>query len=489
MIWTKIILGTGIILIIIFFWTVWSLYSKREILKFAEKYKSSDKFYPIFGNSLTLINNDCFQFANQVKKRGSPIGCWLGPNYYYMPDDSEEIRLILTHPDCLEKAELFYNLSKLIIPANILYLPVKQWKPKRKFLSKSFNQVTLNSFVPIFYKNSKTLIETLKDMENRDLFVVCVAYALSSFLETMGNKEYNFQTEQGFKLLEELDLFQEIFGHNVVKAISGYPFLLICIWKNFMKFLQGAKSAMFFTSSMHKVVSERKKQINENSPVQKSFLDSVIHADKNLYSKSDINDEFAGFAFAAADTTGNALAFLLTLLGMNLDIQDKVYEEILWEVGLDRPIEVQDLPKLKYLERVIFETLRLFPIAPAIGRYTTNDVNCGTKTFPKGINIVISIFTLHRNKRYWIDPLKFNPDRFLPEEVAKRPPNCYIPFSAGTRNCIGKTYGLMSLKVVAASVVRNFKITSKYKSVEEMDLRSFLTMRTKHNLDCQFTPR
>ncbi|XP_030762063.1 cytochrome P450 4C1-like isoform X2 [Sitophilus oryzae] len=363
-----------------------------------------------------------------------------------------------------------------------------QWKPKRKLMSKNFRPITLNSFTPVFYKNSKLLVEEFGDMKNEDIFDVCIGYTLRAFIETMGHKNHHFQPGETSKIAKCIDLGQRIAGDNIVKYTSGY-LLFFWIWTDIMDLIKLIKSVMAFKTLLRQIFGEREKEIRENSPTSNILLDSLIQADRKVYTKYAAYTDFVTFAFAAVDTSGNTLAFLLTLLGMHPDIQDKVYKEILEEIGLDRAIEVQDLPKLKYVERVIFETLRLFPIAPVIGRYTTKDVICGTQTIPKGVNIMISILDVHRNERYWTDPLKFDPDRFLPEEIAKRPSSYYIPFSTGPRNCIGKTYALLSLKVVVATVVRHYRMSSNYKSVEEMDLRSLFTMRTTHNLDCQLTPR
>lgn len=96
--------------------------------------------------------------------------------------------------------------------------------------------------------------------------------------------------------------------------------------------------------------------------------------------------------------------------------------------------------EMKFMERCIKECLRLFPSVPFIQRIAGEDIKTHSGyTIPAKTNINIYIFDMHRNSTVWENPLVFNPDRFLPENIAGRHPFAYLPFSAGPRNCIGKT--------------------------------------------------
>ncbi|XP_030754986.1 cytochrome P450 4C1-like [Sitophilus oryzae] len=477
----------SVVLLAVTLLTLWSLYTKRNIFKFGNKYIHYT-FYPIFGHYFQLKDMTMFDISvKEGTKKGFPYGCWLGHNYYYVTTDGEEIKTILTHPDTVEKAD-FYKTFKIGAWNTVLLLPEKLWKPRRKHFSKSFSQPTLNSYVPFFYKNSVTLMEKLKNMQNKDLFETFVSFTFNSFCEIITNKDYNIQTEEGPKVVEWLNLSQKILGDNILRVGSGFFFVILFVLTKTTQVYQLLKCVILYRTITQQIIDDRGMEIKKNPDADSNLLDTMTN-DEKTFSNRIINDEMVTFTFAAADTSGNTLAFLSTLLGMHTNVQNKLYEEILEEIGLDRPIEASDLHKLKYTERVILETLRLIPVVPIIGRYISKDIKCGSKTIPKGVNAVVNIFSLHRNEQYWSDPLKFDPDRFLPEEIAKRPSYCYMPFSTGSRNCIGKTYALMNIKVAIANIVRNYKMSSKYKSVEEMDFRSFITMRAKHNLDCQFTPR
>ncbi|VEN59987.1 unnamed protein product [Callosobruchus maculatus] len=114
-----------------------------------------------------------------------------------------------------------------------------------------------------------------------------------------------------------------------------------------------------------------------------------------------------------------------------------------------------------------------------ISRYASGDIDIGDNiTVPEGASIAIPILQIHRSGEYWEDPLKFDPDRFLPD-AAKRHPLSYLGFSHGPRNCIGMRYAMLNMKLAIAMALRRLRFFSEYKSVEEIEisLTLFLKMR------------
>ena len=103
----------------------------------------------------------------------------------------------------------------------------------------------------------------------------------------------------------------------------------------------------------------------------------------------------------------------------------------------DRPCTMEDTTKLKYLECCIKESLRLHPAVPIFSRYMTEDIELGGYNIPTGAFVSLQIYALHRNEEYFPDPYVFKPERFQTTESIGRHAFAFVPFSGGSRNCIG----------------------------------------------------
>lgn len=196
-----------------------------------------------------------------------------------------------------------------------------------------------------------------------------------------------------------------------------------------------------------------------------AFLDLML---ESTYSGADINEteikeEVDTIMFEGHDTTAAGSSFVLCLMACHPDIQDRVYAEQKQIFGdSKRSATFADTLQMNYLERVIFETLRMYPPVPVIAREVQENVRLVSKpyTIPAGATVVIGPLRIHRRKDIYENPDRFDPDRFLPERSTNRPYYGFIPFSAGPRSCVGRKYAILKLKILLSTILRNFKITS-----------------------------
>jgi cytochrome P450 family 4 len=174
---------------------------------------------------------------------------------------------------------------------------------------------------------------------------------------------------------------------------------------------------------------------------------------KSELSEDDISAELQNIIVAGTETSTYASCFTILILAIYPEVQKNVQSELDSLFGeSDRDPTMEDVKNMEYLERVIKELLRFFPPIPFVMRKVDETIEIGTsdvsttstnalpdsQVFPAGSNVIIPMMKIHMRPDLWPDPCRFDPDRFLPEEVEKRHRCAYMPFSHGPRNCPGK---------------------------------------------------
>jgi cytochrome P450 len=176
------------------------------------------------------------------------------------------------------------------------------------------------------------------------------------------------------------------------------------------------------------------------------------------------------------------------MLAMHHDVQEKVFEEIESVIGTyDGLLDIETLNKLTYLEMCIKESLRLFPVVPAVVRECTAEVQVENQTLPKETLLVIFPYSVHRNSKYWgNDAHLYKPDRFEPENMKNIHPYAFIPFISGTRICIGWRYAMLFMKTYLVRFMRTYKVDTTLKLEElKMELTPSLIVTQGFKLNIQ----
>ncbi|CAG7729180.1 unnamed protein product [Allacma fusca] len=198
------------------------------------------------------------------------------------------------------------------------------------------------------------------------------------------------------------------------------------------------------------------------------------------------------FFLGGFDTLDGLLSFALYELGVNPDIQEKLYHEVKAAVDENGGEFSYDIVNnLEYLDMVISETLRKYPIGVRSERkcnkaYTIPDSDV---TVEKDILVAIPVYAIHHDPEYYPDPEKFIPSRFTKENISKRHPFAYQPFGHGPRNCIGNRFALSETKVAVAQLILNFKLEPCKKTVIPIVLANQGPLKPEDNICMKVTPR
>jgi len=170
-----------------------------------------------------------------------------------------------------------------------------------------------------------------------------------------------------------------------------------------------------------------------------------------------LRDQLLTVFFAGHETAATSLSWIHYLLDAHPDARAKVRAEVERVLGGRLPTS-EDLDALTYTEQVINEALRLYSPIHSISRVALTDDLLGGYHIPEGTTVYVSLYAMHRLRRIWPDPDRFDPERFTPENVERRPRFAFIPFAAGHRNCVGASTAIVELKLAVAMIAQRYKL-------------------------------
>lgn len=423
--------------------------------------------YPFLGH-MAIIKPDPEGFLDQIMgmsmlypQKPKAVVFWIGilpVVMIYEPELAEQVFCKVPH---MNKGFL-YDLLKPWLGNGLLTSKYEEWKPRRKLLTPTFHYDILRNFVHVFNSQSHILVDKLnkiiaEDNVIDDIYKPVSLCALDIICETSMGQSVNAQEKESDYLRAVLRINDII--QNRQKNPLLYPDF---IFKN----LPVGKEHKWALDVLHnftkKVIDERRKEYHAEFTMKNeklAFLDLLLEMEnRGEIDEKSIQEEVDTFMFEGHDTTATGITWALHLVGCYPDVQQKLLDEIKQVIGDSVDITIDHLSNLKYMECFIKEVLRLYPSVPIIARKLGEDLVLGDKVIPKGVEVLLNLYLIHRDEDNWEDPEAFNPERFV--VASTRNAFSYVPFSAGSRNCIGQRFAMMEEKVVLAQIIRAFEIRS-----------------------------
>jgi cytochrome P450 len=195
-------------------------------------------------------------------------------------------------------------------------------------------------------------------------------------------------------------------------------------------------------------------------PPADHLLARLLHArddDGEALSDKQIRDEAVTMLIAGHETTALSLSYAAYLVAGHPPVGERLREEV-DRVLAGRPPGVSDLPALGYVDAVVRETLRLYPPAYVIGRQVIEPFELGGYAVPRGAEVLLSPYSVQRDRRLYDAPERFDPDRWLGSEPGARPRFAYFPFGGGPRVCIGNHFAMLESVLVFAMLMQRFEL-------------------------------
>ncbi len=233
---------------------------------------------------------------------------------------------------------------------------------------------------------------------------------------------------------------------RAIRYISPGPWL---IWRGVPR--PGYRRALRrLDAYLYQLIAARRASLGEADDVLGGLIASGM-------AEGLIRDQLLTLLIAGHDTSTALLAWALYLLTTHREAYARVQDEVDGALGAAAPT-LSATGQLGYLDRVIKETLRLYPPIHLGSRIAARDVALQGYTIPAGTRVLYSIYLTHRHKAHWEDPQRFDPERFSAENERQRAPYTFLPFGGGPRNCIGTAFAQVEARIVLARVMQQFEL-------------------------------
>ncbi|XP_023564471.1 cytochrome P450 3A8-like [Octodon degus] len=256
-------------------------------------------------------------------------------------------------------------------------------------------------------------------------------------------------------------LLSPTFTSGKLKEVSMYEVLFsfcVPIFEMLNLSVFAKESKQFFINFVRRI---RKNRL----PIQQKvdFLQLMINSQNSKETESykalsdiEITAQSIMFLFAGYESTSSTLSFIMYELATHPDIQKKLQQEI-DEALPHKAFPTYDiLAEMEYLDMVVNETLRLYPVTSRLSRVCKKDAKINGMFIPRGTIVMIPIFVLHHDPRYWKNHEDFCPERFSKKNKENIEPYTYLPFGAGPRSCIGMRFALMNIKLATTRILQHF---------------------------------
>lgn len=517
--------------------------SRRHMIKLAEKIPGPEG-WPLIGNMIMLLGSSDTIFRNLYSKSyeyDQIIRLWLGPKLMVFLMDPRDVEIILSSHVYIDKSTE-YRFFQPWLGNGLLISTGSKWRAHRKLIAPTFHLNVLKSFIDLFNANSRAVVERMrkegdKEFDCHDYMSECTVEIL---LETAMGVSKSTQDRSGYEYAMAVMKMCDILHLRHTKIWLRPDWLF-----NFTKYGKDQVRLLNIIHGLTKKVIARKKEeikndkndvtdavttqnatqngnakttkdtisveglsfgqaaglkddldVDDNDIGEKkrqAFLDLLMEAGQNgsILTDEEVKEQVDTIMFEGHDTTAAASSFFLSVMGCHPDIQEKVIQELDDIFGdSDRPATFQDTLDMKYLERCLMETLRLYPPVPIIARKINTDLKLasGDYTIPAGTTVIVTTFKMHRQPHIYPNPEVFDPDNFLPEKTANRHYYAFVPFSAGPRSCVGRKYAMLKLKIILSTIMRNYRVKSDIKE-GDFRLQADIILKRAEGFKIRLEPR
>lgn len=394
----------------------------------------------------------------------------------------------VAHPDHLKRAllterEKFAKTEDFIIPfgEGLLTVEGEEWQQQRQMLQPLFGRESVMGFADGMAEQIRRRSHRWADGDRIVLQQEMTDMTLDVLFATVLGRELALDGDEAIRRAAEN--LHGWFQPTSYVLPDNVPTL------NRRRF---AKAKKTLKSEADRLLAEKAGDAPSDPSAADDLLSLLVGlretdvTDSAMLSDERLRDQMVTMIFAGHDTTTTALTFAFWALARNSDVRERFHAEV---DQLDGPPTLNDLDSLEVTERILTETLRLFPPVYQLPRRTTTDVAFDGYRVPEGSQVFLGLRRTHRDGRFYEDPTAFKPERWASDLEAELPDFAYAPFAGGPRLCIGREFALLEAKLALATIGRNYKLYWLGEDTEEPPTDPAITIRMEPGKEFLVTER
>ncbi|MDB6041507.1 MAG: cytochrome [Gammaproteobacteria bacterium] len=379
------------------------------------------------------------------------------------PDDVKRV-LVSNHRNYTKGVGL--DRVKILLGKGLMTSEGDLWKRQRYMMQPFFHRRVITEFA-----------QTLDSANDRFL-------ARWEALTSRG-EPVNLTDEMSELTLDSV--LRSIFGRDLDRMsqqVGGNPFEVVT--KEQGRNLQFAFKFRSLAKVVAELLAKRRAQQAEHFDYVAMLMSARDKETDAPMSDRELIDEVMTLIVAGHETTASGLNWTWYLLSQHPEVEARLHAEIDAAPDMTAPSLAQ-METLTYTQQVVNEALRLYPPGWLLSRRTIEADVLGGYPIAPGTNVLLPLYLLHRDGRFWKDPDVFWPERFAPEHESERPRFAYMPFAAGPRHCIGETFALYEMLIHLYKVARRYRLI--HVPDKPLELEAQINLRTRYPLHMRLERR
>jgi cytochrome P450 len=406
------------------------------------------KGHPILG-VMSEFNRDTLGFITRCRDYGDIVRMrffYVTAYFLYHPDDIEYV--VATNPKNFLKAmSLRSNFFQRLVGNGLLTSEGEVWKRQRRLAQPAFHRQRINAYADVMVDYAQRMIASWKAGEVRDIHQEMMVLTLEIVVRTLFNADVSQDTDKVGRALSE-----------IVKPFSAQATIRWILDNRLPTptHRRFYKAAQNLDDIVYRIIADRRASGIDQGDLL-SMLLAAHDEDGSQMTDKQLRDEVMTIFLAGHETTALTLCWTWYLLARNPLVEQKFQAELDDVLGGRLP-ELADLPRLKYTDMIVRESMRLYPPAYGLGREAIEECEIGGFRVPRKTQVFMFQWATQRDPRFFPEPNEFHPERWTEEFSNSLPKYAYFPFGGGPRFCIGNNFALMEIVLVLATIGQRFKL-------------------------------